>query len=213
MQPLHLLLAGGTNRDEFRGSSELLLVRLEFGLRGQVLRLRVSQLRAEHLQQRLTAPHLVAELHEHPRHASGDERRDDDLFVGIGFDGSWDAHRRRAGGASRDRQPVRCPLVSSPLATTSRRHRAAEDVARSKGCPASVRWRRASRRRGVCGARESCMARSTRADLCINRYVVPAPTASSAIAAAATDRPTERDSGIPVHRTSPSARRRAVRAS
>src|SRR5712691_1905948 len=101
MEALQLLLTGRTNRDELRRSIELPLVRLELGLCGQVLRLRISQFRAEDLRQRLTAPHLVAELHEHARHAAHDERRDHDLLVGIGFDRSRDTHCRGA-GAPRD---------------------------------------------------------------------------------------------------------------
>ena len=48
---------------------------------------------AEDLRQRLTTTHRGAELHEYSCDAAGDERRDDDLFVGIGLDGTRNPHR------------------------------------------------------------------------------------------------------------------------
>lgn len=94
VKALQLLLTGGANRDELRCAIELPLVRLELGSCGQVRRLRVSQLRAEDVHQRLPAAYLIAELGEHPCDAPGDERRDHHLPVGVGFDRSGHAHPR-----------------------------------------------------------------------------------------------------------------------
>ena len=97
-------------------------MRLELGLCGQVLRLGVCELRAEYLQQRLTTLHLIAEFNQHARDAARDERRDDDLLVGIRFNGAGDPHRGRAGGAPASPAPVSMParfIASCDTVTTT----------------------------------------------------------------------------------------------
>ncbi len=164
---------------------EFSLVRLEFGLCRQIFRLSVGQLGTEDLQQRLASPHPVAELNEHSRDTAGDERRHDDLLVGIWFDGARDSHGRRPGGAARHRSQLDARSFRSPVATTSQSTSGSGSpegrlpVSPCDGVfPIDIAFGDAA----VSGAGGREPENRT-----MHRYVVPpAPTASSAITAAAT---------------------------
>ena len=93
---LELLTAGGTNRHEFLGSNELLLMGLQLGACRDVTRLCVSQLRAEDLGEHLTLSNALTEVGHHASNPPADDRCHHDLFVGVGLD-----HTRRSNASGR----------------------------------------------------------------------------------------------------------------
>ena len=98
---LELLTAGGANRHQFLGSSELLLMRLEIGACRDVARLRIRQLRAEDLGEGLPPLDVLAEVGCHARNPAADHRCHHDLFVRIGLD-----HTRRSNAPGASYQPT-----------------------------------------------------------------------------------------------------------
>ena len=175
-----------------------------------VLHLGVCELRAEYLQQCLTTLHVIAEFSQHARDAARDKRRDDHLPVGVRFNGAGDPHRGRAGGAPRHRDR----LDARPF---HRLHRYRHDDIRKRHpgriAPPCARPRSLRHRRR--GYRTRCVLHaSTRTRELLHQQIGTAGANGQQRDRRGRDgRPTERDSGIAVHRTSPSARLRSRRAS
>ena len=88
-----LLPARRPDGRELLGAVELLMVRHQHGLHGEVLHLRVGELAAEDDGEGLPASHRLSQFDPDAAHDAADERVDLRVMVGIGRDRARDGHR------------------------------------------------------------------------------------------------------------------------
>ncbi len=95
--PLQFLGARRTNLGQALGPSQPLMRRLELRTHREVPGLHLREFGTEHLGEQLSAGHLLAERHGHPRDSPGDEGRDDHGLIGVRLDDRRQAQHANPG--------------------------------------------------------------------------------------------------------------------